>query len=125
MQPGNAQGAGNQFGDLPWTSVFQDEVLQGLIKEALTNNYDLRIAATRVLQANANLGIVRANQFPTLNGTGSANYGKDEVQFNNRIRKDSARLGSVSITSPTSGDNTVERPSQPVPPCWRPSMRRR
>ena len=27
----------------------QDEVLQGLIKEALTNNYDMRIAATRVL----------------------------------------------------------------------------
>ena len=84
---------GNQFGDLPWTSVFQDEVLQGLIKEALTNNYDLRIAATRVLQANANLGIVRANQFPTLNGTGSANYGKDEVQFNNTDPQGFGTLG--------------------------------
>ncbi len=89
----NAQGAGNQFGDLPWTSVFQDDVLQGLIKEALTNNYDLRVAATRVLQANANLGIVRANQFPTLNGTGSANYGKDEVQFNNRDPQGFGTLG--------------------------------
>jgi multidrug efflux system outer membrane protein len=59
------------FGDMPWTSVFQDEALQGLIKEALTNNYDIRIAATRVLQANANLGIVRADQFPTLNGNAS------------------------------------------------------
>ena len=49
-------------------SVYQDEVLQGLIKEALTNNYDMRIAATRVLQANANLGITRADQFPTVNG---------------------------------------------------------
>ena len=46
-------------------------LLQALIKEALTNNYDMRVAATRVLQANANLGIVRANQFPTLNGTAS------------------------------------------------------
>ena len=54
-----------------WAAVYQDEVLQGLIKEALTNNYDIRIAATRVLQANANLGIVRANQLPTLNGSGS------------------------------------------------------
>src|SRR5271157_6343028 len=35
-----------------WAAVYQDEVLQGLIKEALTNNYDVRIAATRVLQAN-------------------------------------------------------------------------
>ncbi len=95
QQPGSAQagGAGNQFGDLPWTSVYQDDALQALIKEALTNNYDLRIAATRVLQANANLGIVRANQFPTLNGTGSANYGKDEVQFNNTDPQGFGTLG--------------------------------
>jgi multidrug efflux system outer membrane protein len=62
---------GQPFGNLPWPSVFQDEVLQGLIKEALANNYNLRVAATRVLQANANLGIVRANQFPTLDGNAS------------------------------------------------------
>ncbi len=59
------------FGDLEWSSVFQDEALQGLIKEALANNYDLRVAATRVLQASASLGIVRANQFPTLDGSAS------------------------------------------------------
>src|SRR5271165_7626526 len=65
------QPQGQPIADTPWASVYQDEVLQGLIKEALTNNYDIRIAATRVLEANANLGIVRANQFPTLNGSGS------------------------------------------------------
>jgi len=59
------------FADMQWAAVYQDEVLQGLIKEALTNNYDVRIAATRVLQANANLGITRASQLPTLNGAGS------------------------------------------------------
>jgi outer membrane protein, multidrug efflux system len=87
---------GQSFGELPWTSVFQDDVLQGLIKEALTNNYDLRIAATRVLQANANLGIVRANQFPTVNGTGSASYGKDEVQFNGS--PDAQGFGSLGLS---------------------------
>ena len=61
--------AAQPFADLQWAAVFQDEVLQGLIKEALANNYDMRIAATRVLQANANLGITRADQFPTLNGS--------------------------------------------------------
>jgi multidrug efflux system outer membrane protein len=60
---------GQAFADMQWASVFQDEVLQGLIKEALTNNYDMKIAATRVLQANANLGITRADQFPSLNGS--------------------------------------------------------
>lgn len=62
------------FAEMQWAAVYQDQVLQGLIQEALTNNYDLRIAATRVLEANANLGIVRADQFPTLNGSGSIIY---------------------------------------------------
>ena len=94
LQPGT-QGTGSQFGDLPWSSVFQDEVLQGLIKEALTNNYDIRIAATRVLQANANLGIVRANQFPMINGTGQVTYGKDEVSYNNT---DPQRFGALGLS---------------------------
>lgn len=71
--PGNVP-AGQAFGDLSWTAVFQDEALQALVKEALVNNYDLRIAATRVLQAAANVGIVRANQFPSLEGLGSESY---------------------------------------------------
>ncbi|HEY4932392.1 MAG TPA: efflux transporter outer membrane subunit [Terriglobales bacterium] len=67
----STQPPGQPFGDMQWAGVFQDEVLQGLIKEALTNNYDVRIAATRVLQANANLGITRADQFPSLSGSGA------------------------------------------------------
>ena len=55
---------------MKWWAVFQDEALQNLIKQALPNNYDLRIAATRVLQAEANLGVTRANQYPQLNGGG-------------------------------------------------------
>jgi len=65
---------GQPFGEMQWESVFQDATLQDLIKEALKNNYDLRIAATRVLEANANLGIVRANQFPTLNASDNLSY---------------------------------------------------
>ncbi len=57
------------FAQMKWWTVFQDDTLQALIKEALANNYDMRIAATRILQASANLGITRANQFPTLNGS--------------------------------------------------------
>lgn len=64
------QPAGEQFGDMKWWAVFQDEALQNLIKQALQNNYDLRIAATRVLQAEANVGVTKANQYPQLNGGG-------------------------------------------------------
>jgi multidrug efflux system outer membrane protein len=59
---------------MQWESVFQDQALQSLLKEALTNNYDIRIAATRILEANANLGIVRANQFPNLNASDTLQY---------------------------------------------------
>src|SRR5258708_39420392 len=41
----------NSLADLPWWSVFKDQTLQNLIQTALTNNYDLRIAISRVEQA--------------------------------------------------------------------------
>jgi len=72
LAPDASQQAGAEpFAETPWASVYQDQVLQGLIKVALTSNYDVRIAAARVLQANANVGIVRADQLPQLNGSGS------------------------------------------------------
>jgi multidrug efflux system outer membrane protein len=43
--------------------------LQGLIKEALSNNYDIRIAASRIVQAQASVGVTRSNQLPALNGS--------------------------------------------------------
>ena len=69
---GLAPDAGSQsaasFGEEKWWSVFQDPQLQALIREALSQNYDVRIAAVRVLQAQASLGITRADQFPTIAG---------------------------------------------------------
>jgi multidrug efflux system outer membrane protein len=52
------------LGDAKWWIVFQDEQLQALIRTALKQNYDLRIAAERVLAAQAQLRIARANQYP-------------------------------------------------------------
>jgi multidrug efflux system outer membrane protein len=70
LAPGlGGQGAGGPFGEMKWQSVFQDEALQNLIKEALNNNYDIRIAATHILEAEASLGVTRSNQLPALNGT--------------------------------------------------------
>ena len=60
---------GEPFAEMQWEGVFQDDVLRALIKEALINNYDMRIAVTRIQQAEANVGITRANQFPTLEGS--------------------------------------------------------
>jgi multidrug efflux system outer membrane protein len=60
------------LGDQKWWDVFQDKQLQELIRTALQQNYDVRIAATRILQAQAQLGITRADQFPTISGGASA-----------------------------------------------------
>jgi outer membrane protein, multidrug efflux system len=54
----------DSLGNEKWWEVFQDPVLQQLIRTALHQNYDVRIAASRVVQAQAQLGITRANQFP-------------------------------------------------------------
>ena len=62
------QPAAESLGDQKWWEVFQDKQLQDLIHTALQQNYDVRIAATRILQAQAQLGITRADQFPTING---------------------------------------------------------
>lgn len=60
--------AEKSLGDEKWWSVFQDEQLQKLIRTALQQNYDLRIAATHVMQAQAQLAATRADQFPTISG---------------------------------------------------------
>src|SRR6266478_3243700 len=56
------------LGEQKWWEVFQDKQLQDLIHAALQHNYDVRIAATRILQAQAQLGITRADQLPTISG---------------------------------------------------------
>ena len=62
------------LGNEKWWTVFQDQQLQQLIRTALAENYDVRIAAARVLQAQALLGITRADQLPTVSaGASGAN----------------------------------------------------
>lgn len=67
----SARSSSQSLGDEKWWEVFQDPQLQALIRAALKNNYDVRIAATRVLQAQAQVGITRANQLPTLSAGGN------------------------------------------------------
>ncbi|HEV7675398.1 MAG TPA: efflux transporter outer membrane subunit [Candidatus Angelobacter sp.] len=66
-----SQNPAASLGDEKWWEVFQDKELQGLIRTALKNNYDVRIAATRILQAQAQLGITRADQLPSLSVGGN------------------------------------------------------
>jgi len=60
------------FGDQKWWDVFQDPQLQELIRTAVTQNYDVQIAAARILEAQAQLGITRADQLPSVGAGASA-----------------------------------------------------
>jgi outer membrane protein, multidrug efflux system len=68
VSPEAAKAEAASLGDEKWWDVFRDEQLQSLIRTAIQQNYDLRIAATRVLQAQAQLGITRSNQYPSVSG---------------------------------------------------------
>src|SRR6266850_2340204 len=52
------------IGALKWFEVFQDEELQKLVRTAMVQNYDLRLAVTRINAARANVGLARSDQFP-------------------------------------------------------------
>ena len=70
------------FSEMHWETVFQDEALRALIKEALTNNYDMQIAASRIVQAQAVVGVTRANQLPSVSGSGGVNYQRNALALN-------------------------------------------
>src|SRR5271154_2189276 len=55
----------SSLGNEEWGQVYQDPVLTQLIHTAIAQNYDVRIAAARVLEAQAQVGITRANQLPS------------------------------------------------------------
>jgi outer membrane protein, multidrug efflux system len=50
--------------DLPWWGVFGDPVLQGLIKEALENNYNLQTAVARIEESRALVGVAASQFYP-------------------------------------------------------------
>ena len=64
--------------DLPWWEVFSDDRLKSLVQTALANNYDLRIAITRIEQSRQIAAQARAQYFPFLNYSAGASAGKNE-----------------------------------------------
>src|SRR5579871_739090 len=63
--------------ELDWFQVYQDETLQALIREALTNNYDLRIAVARVEQSRAEAMQARSQFVPSVNYGGTVSRGRN------------------------------------------------
>ena len=65
------QPAGGPFGEMKWPDRLSGRNSAGTAQGSAHQQLRHSIAATRILQAQANLGITRANQFPTVGGVGS------------------------------------------------------
>jgi len=86
------------LGDVAWWQIFQDETLQSLIRTALAENYDVRIAAARVLDSRARVTIARSAQFPDLSASAAAPYTYvpgDRTQF--QVRETFAPQGAFDL----------------------------
>jgi outer membrane protein, multidrug efflux system len=94
--------AQNSLGDQQWSQVFREPELQDLIRKALANNYDVRIAAQRVLEQQSQVQIARSQQFPTLSVGGTA-VGLDDPSLNSYNSNSSSisplAVGSFSLSA--------------------------
>jgi multidrug efflux system outer membrane protein len=62
----------SSLGDEEWANVYREPELQDLIRRSLANNYDVRIAAQRILEQQAQLRITHSQEFPTVTVGGTA-----------------------------------------------------
>lgn len=67
----------NSLADLAWWQIFDDPVLQDLIRTALVQNYDVRLAVARVAEARSQVGVSRSSWLPDVGGT--ALYRRERV----------------------------------------------
>jgi outer membrane protein, multidrug efflux system len=86
--------------NLKWWEVYQDTVLQSLIKKAIDQNLDLKIAIARMEQSKAILGFNKANLYPFLDYSARAraqDFGNTATEANVAFPSSSfALLGNVS-----------------------------
>lgn len=81
-----------------WWEVFGDRELNQLVDEVIKNNWDIKQAAARVLEARAQFVRVRADRFPTVNASGF----KDRRQVGGGASGDSVIVDTYELAAPAS-----------------------
>jgi multidrug efflux system outer membrane protein len=103
--PGQFRGSSvagtNSIAELPWWEMFKDETLQRLIQGALTNNYDLLRAISRVEQARAIAAQNRALFFPQIN------YQAEVARGKNALGNTPVSTGGQTVNAFLLGGNTA------------------
>ena len=65
--------------DTKWFDLFHDDTLKQLVDTALKQNFDLLIAAQRVLEARAQLGVIQSARLPSVDATGGFNLSRGSL----------------------------------------------
>ncbi len=94
---GDTTPANGLSADLNWWQVYDDAMLQSLIREAFTNSYDLRIAVTRVEQARAVVMQARSQFVPNVGYSGTVSRGRNDF-LGTAYPENAATTSSVSAT---------------------------
>ena len=69
-----APAAAESIANLPWWELLRDQTLQGLIRTALEENRDLRVAVATIEQYQAQLVIARFDLAPSINAEGTGGF---------------------------------------------------
>lgn len=85
------------LGNEKWWTLFRDPVLQQLIHTALRQNYDVRIAAQRVIEAQAQVGITRSNEFPFLSA-GADMFSQGSPKISSVFPSFSEHAGEIDLS---------------------------
>ncbi len=90
------QTTASSLGNEQWWQVYQDPVLAELIHKALAQNYDVRLAAARILEAQAQLGIIRSNQFPSAS-VGADIFSQQNAKISNQFPAYQVNAGELNL----------------------------
>jgi outer membrane protein, multidrug efflux system len=85
---------------LKWWEVYQDTVLQSLIRTALVENRDMQIALSRLMEAQYNVGYKKADFYPQFSYQGSASIlnksNSDLAESGTLLRENYMGFGTVA-----------------------------
>src|ERR1700755_272500 len=87
----------SSLGNEQWCQLYQDRLLTQLIHTAIAQNYDVRIAAARVLEDQAQVGITRSNQFPSAS-VGSDIYSQQNPKVSNVFPAYQVNAGELNLS---------------------------
>ena len=96
-----ASAVAESLADVPWWQVFDDPALQGLIRDAIGSNPDLRLAVARVSEARALAGVARSFLYPdvNLNAGYTANQASRNAQPRGALPQGDRTYNNTAVTA--------------------------